>query len=62
MAYSLIAFFLLTGDSYVEQQGLSLQSCAGQAAMARQAYLAVLPKLNSRIGEVRFLCVAESRR
>ena len=59
MTYTLIAFFLMTGSAYVEQQGLTLQACAGQAAMARTEYLSVLPKLNKKIGEVRFLCVSD---
>jgi len=59
MTYTLLALFLLTGDTYVERDGLSLQSCAGHAAMARQEFLAVLPKLNKKIGEVRWHCVPE---
>lgn len=59
MTYTLLALFMLTGDAYVERQGLSLQGCAGHAAMARQEFLAVLPKLNKRVGEVRWQCVPE---
>lgn len=59
MTYSLVALFLLTSDTYVERENLSLQSCAGHAAMARSQMLVVLPQLNKRIGEVRYLCVPE---
>lgn len=59
MTYTLVAFFLLTGDAYIEREGLSLQSCAGQAAMSRQQFMNALPKLNGRIGEVRYLCVPD---
>lgn len=57
--FSLIVVFTLTGMTYVEREGLTLQGCAGRAAMARQEMLSVLPKLNSRIGEVRYLCIPE---
>lgn len=60
MTYALLALFVLTGETFVERQGLTLEGCAGQAALARQQYLAVLPKLDPRIGEVRFLCVPEA--
>ena len=59
MSYTLVALFLLTGDVYVERSGLTLQGCAGHAAMVRQEMLAVLPKLNKRIGEVQYRCVPE---
>lgn len=59
MTYTLVALFLLTGGIYIERDGLSLQSCAGHAAMARQQYLAVLPQLNEKIGEVRWQCLPE---
>ncbi len=36
MTYTLLAIFLSSGNVYVERTGLSLQSCAGRAAMARQ--------------------------
>ena len=59
MSYTLIAIFMLSGDFYVERTGLTLQGCAGHAAMIRQEMLAVLPKLNKRIGEVQYRCVPE---
>lgn len=61
MTYTLIALFLLTGDAYIERGGLTLQACAGHAALARQQYLAVLPKLTPLIGEVQYLCVEEPK-
>jgi hypothetical protein len=47
--------FIATGAVHTERTGLTLQACAGQAAMARMAV--DIPKLKSRIGEVRFLCI-----
>jgi hypothetical protein len=58
MTYSLVVVFLLTGRAYVEQAGLSLQACAGQAALHRQA--TDIPKLKKQIGEHRYLCIKES--
>lgn len=55
MTYSLIAIFLATGDVYVERRGLSLQSCAGRAAMARQES----EGLQSRIGDIQYRCAPE---
>lgn len=57
MSYTLIALFLLSGESYVERSGLSLQGCAGHAAMARQQMLEA--DLILRVGEVQFYCVPE---
>jgi hypothetical protein len=57
MSYTLIALFLLSGESYVERRGLSLQGCAGHAAMARQQLLEA--DLVLRVGEVQFYCVPE---
>lgn len=59
MTYTLVAYFLLTGGVYVERDALNLQACAGQAAIIRQQFLGSLPKLNRRIGEVRYLCIPE---
>lgn len=53
--YSLVAVFLLSGDSYVERRHLSLHQCAGQAAMVRQQ----TSGMEDQIGEVRYLCVPE---
>ena len=55
MTYTLVALFLATGTIHTERTGLTLHGCAGQAAMARMAV--DIPKLKSRIGEVRFLCI-----
>jgi hypothetical protein len=55
MTYTLLAIFLLTGDAHIERQGLSLQSCAGRAAMARQE----AAPLFQYIGEVQYECRAE---
>lgn len=53
MKYALVALFLSTGESYVERDNLSLQQCAGWAAMTRQE----TADLYQYIGEVRYLCV-----
>jgi hypothetical protein len=55
MTYTLIALFLATGQSYTEREGLSLQSCAGRAAMARMEAAEVF----QFVGDVRYLCVPE---
>lgn len=57
MTYSLVVVFLLTGHAYIEQAGLSLQSCAGQAAMRRQ--VTDIPKLKRQIGETEYHCIKE---
>lgn len=57
--YTLVAFFVLTGHAYTEREGLSLQGCAGQAAMARSAMLDVQEQIEARVGEVRYLCLPE---
>jgi hypothetical protein len=57
MRYALIAFFLSTGDHYTERSNLSLQQCAGHAAMARTQ----AAELYDYIGEVRYLCLPEGR-
>lgn len=59
MTYALVAFFVASGTYYIEQRGLNLQACAGQAALSRMEYLAVLPKLDEKIGEVQWRCVPE---
>ena len=55
MKYALVALFLATGESYVERKGLSLQGCAGQAAMTRAATADVY----QFVGEVRYLCIPQ---
>ena len=62
MTYALIAVFLASGQVYVERGGLQLQECAGRAAMARLGFDAVSEDLTSRIGPVKFMCVAEGQR
>ena len=59
MTYILVAIFLATGQSWVEDRHLTLQHCAGRAAMARQEYMEVLPKLSEKIGPVQWRCVPE---
>ena len=59
-SYTLVALFLLTGDAYVERRGLTLQSCAGHAALIRQETLIETPGLTELIGEVRYLCLPET--
>lgn len=55
MTYTLLAIFLLTGQSYAERTGLSLQACAGRAEMARQEALALF----QFIGPVEYRCAPE---
>lgn len=55
MTYTLLAVFLLTGDTYPERTNLSLQQCAGHAAMTRTQTV----ELYQYVGEVRYLCVPE---
>jgi hypothetical protein len=55
MTFTLLAVFLALGQSYPERTGLSLQQCAGHAAMARTQ----ARELYTFIGEVRYLCVPE---
>jgi hypothetical protein len=55
MTYALIAFFLATGDSYVERTNLSLQQCAAHAAITRQN----TDELYQWVGEVQYRCVEE---
>ncbi len=59
MSYSLVVVLLMTGQMYVERSGLSLNTCADYAAMARQEFLKDEKKLTERIGEVRFFCKPE---
>jgi uncharacterized membrane protein len=55
--YTLIAFFVALNQSYPERTNLSLQQCAGHAAMARP----LAAELYQYIGEVRYLCVPEAK-
>lgn len=59
MTYTLVAIFLATNASYVERTGLSLQACAGLAAMVRQQ---ILPDLEKKIGKVQMRCVPEAKK
>ena len=59
MLYTLVAAFIDHGTVYVSQRHLSLQHCAGRAAMARTEYLASFPKLG-KIGDVRYYCLPEN--
>ena len=61
MIYILVAVFLDRGVLYVEDRNLNLQECAGRAAMARQDFQAVLPKLNGKIGRVEFHCMPQTK-
>jgi len=56
MTYSLVAIFLATGATYIERDGLSLQGCAGRAAMARQE----AAPLFRTVGEVAYQCRPEA--
>lgn len=55
MTYTLIAIFLASGQVYTERTGLSLQSCAGRAAMARTEAI----DLFEVVGEVQYRCTPE---
>jgi len=57
MTYTLVAIFMATDATYVEREGLSLQACAGRAAMARMEYLR--DGLDKLVGEVRWYCIPE---
>lgn len=59
MTYTLVALFLLTGNAYIERTGLSLQACAGHAAVARQDILPVQEEIERAVGEIRYLCREE---
>lgn len=52
--YVLLAMFMVSGESYVEARDLSLQGCAGRAAIERARYLA--DGLDKLVGEVRWYC------
>jgi hypothetical protein len=59
MSYTLIALFVLTGDAYIEREGLDVYTCPGRLALARRDYLEVKDKLHPGVGEIRFLCLPE---
>jgi len=61
MTYALVALFLLTGQTYVEQRGLTLATCAGRLALLRTATLSDLVVMEPRIGKVQYRCVPEGR-
>jgi hypothetical protein len=58
MTYTLLAIFLATGQAYPERTGLSLQACAGRAAMARQEATVLFPS----IGPVEYRCAPGKQR
>jgi hypothetical protein len=53
--YLLVAVFTLTGQTYVERSGLSLQECAGRAAMLRQE----TEHIFEHVGDFRYLCIPQ---
>ena len=59
MLYALVVAFIDHNSVYISERRLTLQHCAGRAAMARTEYLAALPKLSAKIGEVRYYCLPE---
>lgn len=61
MKYVLLAIFTLTGDEYVQHRDLTLQHCAGRAAMERMAFEQVLKETGGRIEDMRFECRPEPR-
>ena len=57
MTYTLLFVLMLSNKVYVEETGLSIQTCAGRAAMYR---IEVQQSgLTKRIGEVRYFCIPE---
>lgn len=54
MLYTLVAIFLDDGMAYVERRHLTLQHCAGYAAMARMEQVAAMPDLR-----VAYRCLPE---
>ena len=57
MTYTLLFVLMLSNKVYVEETGLSIQTCAGRAAMMR---IEVQQSgLQNRIGEVRYFCIPE---
>jgi hypothetical protein len=56
MTYMLVAFFVATGQQYTEMKGLSLQECAGRAAMRRWQ----TEELFHLVGEVQYRCKKEA--
>jgi hypothetical protein len=58
ITYTLVALFVATGESYVERTGLSLQQCAGHAAMTRNE----TQHLYQYVGEIRYLCLPEGKK
>lgn len=51
--YYLVAIIVATGDVYIERDNLTLQQCAGLAAMIRQETKGV----EGYIGEVKYQCL-----
>jgi hypothetical protein len=56
--YTLLFVLMLSSRVYVEDTGLTLQNCAGRAAMLRSEFLN--SGLMTRIGDVRYFCVNET--
>jgi hypothetical protein len=61
LTYALVTLFLVSGQTYVEQRGLSLATCAGRLALLRTATLHDLAAMESHIGQVQYRCVPEGR-
>lgn len=55
MTYTLIFLILSTGEFYVEDSNLSLEQCAGKAAMLRIEARG----LEDHIGDFRYFCLPE---
>lgn len=51
--YMLVALFVETGETYVERKNLSLQGCAGYAAMLKQETM----KIEAKVGEIAYMCL-----
>ncbi len=57
MKYTLVTLFVLTGQEYVEEKGLSIQECAGRAALLRMETEAVAEHVEDFI----YKCVPEDK-
>lgn len=59
MLYALVLILVDRGTLHVEQRHMSLQSCAGRAAMLRIEMEPVMDKLTKSIGRFEYRCMPE---
>ena len=57
ITYMLVSVFVMTGESYVERRGLSLQECAGRAAMIKLE----TEEIFEHVGDFRYFCLPETK-